>query len=65
MRLLKEWIKNKNEPLKVEVGSKVISLDNISIKSQFETAGKKSFKFITRAYYKGSIAAIIAFDIFY
>jgi len=29
----------------------------------WDTAGQESFRSITRAYYKGSIAAILAFDI--
>lgn len=35
-----------------------------SIKLQvWDTAGQESFKSITRAYYKGSIAAILVFDV--
>ena len=65
MRLLEGRFKNQHEPtLGVEFGSKLISLDNKAIKLQiWDTAGQESFKSITRAYYKGSIAAIMVFDI--
>lgn len=40
------------------------TVKNKSIKLQvWDTAGQESFKSITRAYYKGSIAAILVFDI--
>jgi len=42
----------------------MVSAKNKSIKLQiWDTAGQESFKSITRAYYKGSIAALLVFDI--
>lgn len=65
MRLLEGRFKSQHEPtLGVEFGSKVFNIRNTSIKLQvWDTAGQESFKSITRAYYKGSIAAILVFDI--
>ena len=65
MRLLEGRFKSQHEPtLGVEFGSKVFNIRNNSIKLQvWDTAGQESFKSITRAYYKGSIAAILVFDI--
>lgn len=57
--------KNQHEPtLGVEFGSKVFHIQNKKIKLQiWDTAGQESFKAITRAYYKGSIASLLVFDI--
>ena len=65
MRLLEGRFKSQHEPtLGVQFGSKLCTIKNKSIKLQvWDTAGQESFKSITRAYYKGSIAAILVFDI--
>ncbi len=57
--------KNQHEPtLGVEFGSKTFHIQNKKIKLQiWDTAGQESFKAITRAYYKGSIASLLIFDI--
>ena len=48
----------------VEFGSKIIDLDDKKIKLQiWDTAGQEVFKSITRSYYRGSIAAILVYDI--
>ena len=42
----------------------MFNINEKAIKIQiWDTAGQQSFKSITRAYYKGSIAAILVFDI--
>ena len=48
----------------VEFGAKTIAFDNKQVKLQiWDTAGQDSFKSITRAYYRGSAAALICYDI--
>ena len=48
----------------VEFGAKTISFSNKRVKLQiWDTAGQDSFKSITRAYYRGSAAALICYDI--
>lgn len=48
----------------VEFGAKMIHVDNRKIKLQvWDTAGQESFRSITRAYYRGSIAALMVFDL--
>lgn len=65
MRLLENRFRSQHEPtLGVEFGSKLYSIRDKTIKLQvWDTAGQQSFKSITRAYYKGSIAAILVFDV--
>lgn len=65
LRLMEGRFKNQHEPtLGVEFGSKVFHIQNKKIKLQiWDTAGQESFKAITRAYYKGSIASLLVFDI--
>lgn len=65
MRFLEGRFKNQHEPtLGVEFGSKIFSIKNTLIKIQvWDTAGQESFKSITRAYYKSSIASLLVFDI--
>lgn len=42
----------------------MLTINDKNVKVQiWDTAGQESFKSITRAYYKGSIAAILVFDI--
>ena len=48
----------------VEFGAKTIEFNNKKVKLQiWDTAGQDSFKSITRAYYRGSAAALICYDI--
>lgn len=48
----------------MEFGAKLIQVNDKDIKLQvWDTAGQESFRSITRAYYKGSIAALLIFDI--
>lgn len=65
LRFLDDVFKNQHEPtLGVEFGSKTTLIQNKKIRLQiWDTAGQESFKAITRAYYKGSIASLVVFDI--
>lgn len=65
MRLLEGRFRSQHEPtLGVEFGSKMFNIKEKKIKLQvWDTAGQESFKSITRAYYKGSIGALLIFDI--
>lgn len=65
LRFLESRFKNEHEPtLGVEFGAKMIHVDNRKIKLQvWDTAGQESFRSITRAYYRGSIAALMVFDL--
>jgi len=48
----------------VEFGTKNLSIQNTTIKLQvWDTAGQESFRSITRAYYRGSIVALLVYDI--
>ncbi len=49
----------------VEFGSRLVTVDkNVNVKLQiWDTAGQESFRSITRSYYKGSICAILVYDI--
>lgn len=48
----------------MEFGSKHIKVNDYLLKIQiWDTAGQESFKSITRSYYKGSIAALLVYDI--
>lgn len=48
----------------VEFGSKIIQAKNRNIKLQvWDTAGQESFKSITRSYYRGSICALLVYDV--
>jgi Ras-related protein Rab-2A len=48
----------------VEFGAKIFEVKNKKVKIQiWDTAGQESFKSITRAYYKGSIGALLIFDL--
>lgn len=48
----------------MEFGAKLMQINDKDIKLQvWDTAGQESFRSITRAYYKGSIAALLIFDI--
>jgi Ras-related protein Rab-2A len=65
LRFTEGRYKTEHEPsLGVEFGSKNIQVGDQVIKIQiWDTAGQESFKSITRSYYKGSIAALIVYDI--
>jgi Ras-related protein Rab-2A len=65
LRFTEGRYKTEHEPtLGVEFGSKNIKVGDQVIKIQiWDTAGQESFKSITRSYYKGSIAALIVYDI--
>ena len=49
----------------VEFASRLVQVDtNAAVKLQiWDTAGQESFRSITRSYYRGSIAAVLAYDI--
>ena len=48
----------------VEFGSYGLRLENKLIKMQiWDTAGQESFRSITRSYYRGSICALLCYDI--
>ena len=49
----------------VDFGSKCIKLDDgTNVKVQiWDTAGQESFRSITRSYYRGSICALLVYDI--
>ncbi|CAD8072688.1 unnamed protein product [Paramecium sonneborni] len=48
----------------VEFGSRTLNIRQKNIKLQiWDTAGQESFKSITRSYYRGSICAIIVYDV--
>ncbi|CDW89914.1 rab family gtpase [Stylonychia lemnae] len=48
----------------VEFGSRTITVNNQNIKLQiWDTAGQESFRSITRSYYRGSIGALLVYDI--
>ena len=49
----------------VDFGSKTIQLnDSTNVKVQiWDTAGQESFRSITRSYYRGSICALLCYDI--
>ena len=48
----------------VEFGSKVLKVNNTSIKIQiWDTAGQERYKSITKAYYKGAKGAFVVYDI--
>lgn len=48
----------------MEFGAKVFEVRDKKVKLQiWDTAGQESFKSITRAYYKGSIGALLIFDL--
>ncbi len=49
----------------VDFGSKTLSLvDGTNVKVQiWDTAGQESFRSITRSYYRGSICALLVYDI--
>lgn len=65
LRFTEEKFKSEHEPtLGVEFGSKHVKIMDQLIKIQiWDTAGQESFKSITRSYYKGSIAALLVYDI--
>ena len=48
----------------VEFGSKQVDVDGQNIHLQiWDTAGQESFRSITRAYYRGSTAAFLVYDV--
>lgn len=57
--------KDYNDPtIGVEFGSKTISHQGKTIKFQiWDTAGQESFRSITRSYFRGSIGALLVFDV--
>jgi Ras-related protein Rab-2A len=65
LRFLESHFKNEHEAtLGVEFGAKVSQIDDQKIKIQvWDTAGQESFRSITRAYYRGSIVALLVFDL--
>jgi len=60
----KRFRENHELTIGVEFGSKIININNIPIKLQiWDTAGQEYFRSITRSYYRGSIGALLVFDI--
>ncbi|KRW98587.1 P-loop containing nucleoside triphosphate hydrolase [Pseudocohnilembus persalinus] len=57
--------KNEHDPtIGVEFGSKNLKINEKDIKIQiWDTAGQESFRSITRSYYRGSIGAMLVYDI--
>lgn len=48
----------------VEFGARTVNVSGESVKLQiWDTAGQESFRSITRAYYRGSAAALLVFDV--
>ena len=48
----------------VEFGSRTVQINDKAIKLQiWDTAGQESFRSITRSYYRGSIGALLVYDI--
>jgi len=48
----------------VEFGSRIVNINSKNIKLQiWDTAGQESFRSITRSYYRGSIGALLVYDI--
>ena len=48
----------------VEFGTKIVPINNAKIKLHiWDTAGTESFRSVTKGYYKGSIAALVVYDI--
>ena len=48
----------------VEFGTRTIAVDNAGIKLQiWDTAGQESFASITRSYYRGSVGALLVYDV--
>jgi Ras-related protein Rab-2A len=48
----------------VEFGARTVNIAGESVKLQvWDTAGQESFRSITRAYYRGSAAALLVFDV--
>jgi len=67
--ILHQFIENKfkedtTHTIGVEFGSKVINVNNKSIKLQiWDTAGQERFRSVTRSYYRGAAGALLAYDI--
>jgi Ras-related protein Rab-2A len=48
----------------VEFGTKMMAINDVKIKLHiWDTAGTESFRSVTKGYYKGSIAALVVYDI--
>mmetsp|Transcript_25727 Transcript_25727/g.45150 ORF Transcript_25727/g.45150 Transcript_25727/m.45150 type:complete len:186 (+) Transcript_25727:794-1351(+) len=48
----------------VEFGAKTISVNDKNLKIQiWDTAGQENFLSVTRAYYRGSVAALLVYDV--
>ena len=65
LRFLENRFKNQHEAtLGVEFGAKMIQINEKAVKVQvWDTAGQEYYRCITRAYYRGSIAAFMVFDL--
>lgn len=65
LRFIHEEFRNNHEvTIGIEFGSKVIQIEEQSIKLQvWDTAGQESFRSVTRAYYRSAICAFLVFDI--
>eukprot|EP01017_Pseudomicrothorax_dubius_P038489 TRINITY_DN5773_c0_g2_i1.p1 TRINITY_DN5773_c0_g2~~TRINITY_DN5773_c0_g2_i1.p1 ORF type:complete len:214 (-),score=37.09 TRINITY_DN5773_c0_g2_i1:116-757(-) len=59
-----QWRPDNDTTIGVEFCAKYVQVKGKTIKLQiWDTAGQESFKAITRSYYRGSIAALLVFDI--
>ena len=48
----------------MEFGARTIPIDQQAVKLQiWDTAGQESFRSITRSYYRGSIGALLVYDV--
>ena len=65
LQLVEEKFKTQHDvTIGVEFGIRYLNVDKNTIKIQiWDTAGQEQFRAITKAYYKGSAAAILVYDI--
>lgn len=67
--ILHRFIENKfkedtTHTIGVEFGSKLVNVNNKSIKLQiWDTAGQERFRSVTRSYYRGAAGALLVYDI--
>ncbi|RNA03820.1 ras-related Rab-4B, partial [Brachionus plicatilis] len=67
--ILHRFVENKfkedtTHTIGVEFGSKLVNVNNKSIKLQiWDTAGQERFRSVTRSYYRGAAGALLVYDI--
>eukprot|EP01035_Chromulina_nebulosa_P018402 gene18402-24104_t len=60
----KRFTNSDNVTLGVEFGARLVTINNQSIKLQiWDTSGQEAFRSITRSYFRGSIGALLVYDI--